>query len=182
MIRWQAVASAATNADRPTGTPVPSALPATSSAGTADSNTGDVITYAWDWGDGTPLGTGATPVAHRYAAAGTYIITLTATDGWGKAASTTRTVTRTEPADNAPPTAAFTISCTARVCTTTNGATDPNGDQMTYSWSWGDGTALGTTAAPAHTYTAAGSYTVTLTATDGWNQVSAPVTRSVTLQ
>ena len=41
--------------------------------------------------------------SHTYAAAGTYTITLTITDGWGKAASTTRIITITEPATNAPP-------------------------------------------------------------------------------
>jgi PKD repeat protein len=40
---------------------------------------GDVLTYAWDFGDGT-TGTGAT-VAHAYTAAGVYTVTLTVTSG-----------------------------------------------------------------------------------------------------
>ncbi len=44
------------------------------------------------------LSTGASPAAHVYAAAGSYTITLTTTDGWGKFASTTRNVVLTEPA------------------------------------------------------------------------------------
>jgi PKD repeat protein len=52
-----------------------------SSQGTTDPDTGDVITYSWNWGDGTALSTGAAPAAHVYAAPGTYTITLTTTDG-----------------------------------------------------------------------------------------------------
>jgi hypothetical protein len=64
-----------------------------SSQGTADPDSGDVITYSWNWGDGTPLVTRASPAAHGYAKPGTYTISLTTTDGWGRAASTTREVT-----------------------------------------------------------------------------------------
>ena len=152
-----------------------------SSTGTVDSNTGDVITYSWNWGDGTPPSSGATPVAHRYAQAGEYTITLTATDGWGRSASTTRVVTRTEPVDNAAPTAAFSSACSGLVCQMNSNATsDPNGDQLIYSWAWGDNTAGGTTANPSHTYAGAGTYTITLTVRDGWDKVGT-TTRRVTL-
>ncbi len=80
-----------------------------SSAGTADPNTGDVIAYSWNWGDGTPVSTGASPAAHVYAAAGNYTITLTTTDGWGKTASTTRNVSLSEPAGNTAPSVSFTV-------------------------------------------------------------------------
>ena len=70
------------------------------SSGTADPNTGDTIAYSWNWGDGTAVSTGAAPAAHTYAASGSYVITLTTTDGWGKFASTARGVTLSEPAGN----------------------------------------------------------------------------------
>jgi PKD repeat protein len=41
---------------------------------------------------GTPTST-ASAVSHTFPAAGTWTVTLTVTDGWGKAASTTRQVT-----------------------------------------------------------------------------------------
>jgi len=45
-------------------------------------------------------------------------------------------------------------------------STDPNGDALTYAWDFGDGTTdSGETV--SHTYTAAGEYTVVLTASDG---------------
>jgi len=45
-------------------------------------------------------------------------------------------------------------------------STDPNGDALTYAWDFGDG-ATGSGETVSHTYTAAGEYTVVLTASDG---------------
>ena len=96
-----------------------------SSAGTADPNTGDTITYSWNWGDGTALSTGASPSAHVYAAPGNYTITLTTTDGWGKFASTTRTVSLIEPArQHGADAATFTSSCASYTTCTFNSAGD----------------------------------------------------------
>jgi PKD repeat protein len=153
-----------------------------SSQGTADPNTGDVITYSWNWGDGTALSTGASPAAHVYAAAGSYTITLTATDGWGKAATTTRDVTLAEPAGNTAPNATFTATCaTFTVCQMNSaGTTDAEGDAIRYSWNWGDATTASTTASPSHTYATPGRYTIELTVTDVWGQM-ATATREVTI-
>jgi PKD repeat protein len=67
-----------------------------SAVGSKDPDTGDTITYRWDWGDGTPVGTQAS-TSHAFAAAGTYTVTLTVTDGWGKATTVNRQVTVTTP-------------------------------------------------------------------------------------
>jgi predicted outer membrane repeat protein len=56
---------------------------ATVSAGTTP------ITYTWDFGDGTPVGTGA-HVAHTYAAAGHFMVTLTATNSLGQMSTTSQ--------------------------------------------------------------------------------------------
>ena len=53
---------------------------------------GDIATYRWVWGDGTPDGSGATPT-HQFASAGTFQVTLTITDGIGLTNSTTRSIT-----------------------------------------------------------------------------------------
>ncbi len=153
-----------------------------SSAGTADPNIGDTIAYSWNWGDGTALSTGASPAAHVYAAAGSYTITLTTTDGWGKAASTTRSVTLTEPPGNQAPSAMFTASCpTYTTCQMNSAGTiDPDGDAIRYLWNFGDGGTTSTAANPSRIYTAPGTYTVVLTVTDVWGKTST-VTHDVTM-
>ena len=49
------------------------------------------------------------------------------------------------------------------------GSTDPDGTIASYSWDFGDGSPLETTADATHTYAAAGTYTATLTVTDNSN-------------
>ena len=46
-----------------------------------------VITYAWDFGDGTPVSNGANPI-HTYSAAGTYSVSLTITSAAGNVTQT----------------------------------------------------------------------------------------------
>ena len=152
-----------------------------SSQGTADPNTGDTITYSWNWGDGTALSSGASPAAHVYAAAGSYTITLTTTDGWGKAASTTRNVSLSEPAGNTAPSATFTASCSSfTVCQMNSaGTADAEGDTIKYAWDFGDAS-TSTAANPSRTYFTTGTYTVVLTVTDVWGK-SGTATRVVTI-
>jgi hypothetical protein len=66
---------------------------------------------------------------------------------------------------------------------------DPDGTIVAYSWDFGDG-AMSTASEPVHTYSAAGTYTVTLTVTDNEGltgtaqtqvQVSAPIAGDITL-
>ena len=57
---------------------------------------GDALTYAWDFGDDSPLGTGANPV-HEYGAWGTYTVTLTVTDAAGLSSASTTTATIAPP-------------------------------------------------------------------------------------
>jgi len=47
-----------------------------------------------------------------------------------------------------------------------SGSSDPEGDPLTYAWTFGDG-GTSTEAAPSHSYTAAGIYEVCLTVNDG---------------
>jgi hypothetical protein len=63
------------------------------------------------------------------------------------------------------------------------GSTDPypgGTTGTTYSWTFGDG-ATASGAAPSHTYTAAGSYTVKLTITDGYGLKSAAKTAEISV-
>jgi PKD repeat protein len=145
-----------------------------------DPNAGDVVTYSWNWGDASTASTGVT-ATHTYASTGTYTVTLTATDGWGKSATKTGTITLTEPGGNTAPVPTFTTACSTLTCSMNpSGTYDLQGDAIRYSWNFGDGTAASTLAAPTHTYAVGGTYTVTLTVTDGWNK-SANTTRQITI-
>jgi glucose/arabinose dehydrogenase/PKD repeat protein len=48
-----------------------------------------------------------------------------------------------------------------------SGSSDPDTDVLSYLWDFGDGSALSSEASPAHTYVIDGSYTATLTVSDG---------------
>ena len=139
---------------------------------------GSVTSWSWSFGDG---GTSTTQNPnHTYTAAGTYDVTLTATDNGGATGTKTVSVTVTAaPPANGPPTASFTPSCTNFACTFTDSSTDSDGSVTSWGWSFGDG---GTSTAqnPNHTYTAAGTYNVTLTATDNGGATGAK-TVSVTV-
>lgn len=59
----------------------------------ADSD-GAIATYAFLFGDGSPLVTQSSPIAkHTFAASGTYVVSLTVTDTFGAKASTTGEIT-----------------------------------------------------------------------------------------
>ena len=120
---------------------------------------------------------------HTYTSASTYTVTLTVRDEYGLTGTTTRTVTITEPAGNAAPTPVINPpACTGLVCNLSGvGSADPNtGDTFTYLWNFGDGTATSTSSAMSHTFPSAGTWTVTLTVTDGWGK-AASTTRQVTV-
>jgi PKD repeat protein len=141
---------------------------------------GDPLTYTWNWGDSSPDSSGANP-SHTYASSGTYNVKLTASDGRGGNSVKTLSVTVTAGVPgNRAPVANFTLAVSSLTITPTNTSSDPDGDPLTYSWNWGDASPLSSGANPAHTYAAAGTYTVTLTANDGRGGSNSS-TRSVTV-
>ncbi len=123
---------------------------------------GSIASYAWDFGDGA-TGTGTT-ASHTYAAAGEYDITLTVTDDRGGSTTLTK---RIAVAANQAPVARLATSVNRLVVTADGTAsTDADGTVASYAWDFGDGsTGIGSTT--SHTYAADGTYTVTLTVTDG---------------
>ena len=128
---------------------------------------GNIVTYAWDFGDGgTAAGVAPT---HIYSVDGTFTVTLTVTDSDGLSSSDTA-LAAISPADgNALPVAQANGPYTGTegndVQFSSDGSTDSDGTIVTYAWDFGDGT-TSTAANPTHAYIAAGMYTVTLTVTD----------------
>ncbi|SDP74598.1 PKD repeat-containing protein [Pedococcus dokdonensis] len=83
---------------------------------------GTIASYAWQWGDGTADGTGAT-ANHTYAAAGTYTARLTVTDNAGATGTTTKDVTVTAP----PPVTVLAADAYGRTLATGWGSADTGG-------------------------------------------------------
>ncbi|MFE6995690.1 PKD domain-containing protein [Microbacterium sp. NPDC057659] len=123
---------------------------------------GTIASYAWNWGDGTPDGSGKT-ANHVFAAAGDYTVTLTVTDNDGGSRTSSTPVTAVA---NVAPTAAFATTPTdLKISADASGSLDTDGTIASYAWEWGDG-ATGTGKIASHTYAAAGTYSVKLTVTD----------------
>ena len=159
-------------------TPTPTAGQAVSFSGSGSSAPGGSIAgYQWNFGDGSS-GTGSAP-SHTYATPGTFTVTLTVKDSFGQTAAVSHQVVVDE-----SPTASFSLNPlepTAGQPVSFNGTSsiDPDGSIVAYSWSFGDGTPVGSGPAPTHAYAAPGSYTVTLTVTDSdgaTNAASRPLT------
>ncbi|HXI32565.1 MAG TPA: PKD domain-containing protein, partial [Gemmatimonadales bacterium] len=146
-------------------------------------------TYSINWGDGSAPTTGSAtaqsvPItaSHTYAAAGsdTIQVTVTDKDGGTGAGGTIATVV----AANRAPTAVAggPISGVEGAALTFNGSgsSDPDGDALTYAWTFGDGgTATGAT--PTHTYADNAVFTVTLTVTDSHGAASALASTTATI-
>jgi PKD repeat protein len=135
----------------------------------------EALSYAWNFGDGT-TGSGIS-TTHAYSAVGTYNISLTVTDtsNLTSTAGTTGTIAFQPPvADAGGP---YTGLPSSVVDFDGSGSTDPQGEALTYSWEFGDGT-TGTGVKPTHAYATAGNYTVSLTVTDTSNLSSRANTTS----
>jgi PKD repeat protein len=78
------------------------------------------------------------------------------------------------------PTANFSFSISALTTTFTDTSTDAGGTIGSHSWTFGDG-ATSTATSPAHTYAAAGSYTVSETVRDSVSGASSSKSSVVTL-
>lgn len=136
---------------------------------------GSISSYSWDFGDST---TSSTPSpTHTYATPGQYTVKLTVTDALSRKDTLTRTVTVLD----AIPTASFSApSGLAGTSLVFHGsAADSDGSIAATSWNFGDGNgASGTNV--SHTYSAAGTYAVTFSATDATGQ-SVSVVHNVTV-
>jgi PKD repeat protein len=147
---------------------------------------GNRCTYIWEFGDNTVAVRGIT-AEHVYTLPGTYTVTLTVTDDRGGVDTQTVDIRIIGPT---PPTATFSVTpasppVNTQVTFNASGSTVGAGATITqYAWNFGDGSATVTTSGSTttKTYTAAGTYLVTLTVTDslGRTATAPPATVIVT--
>ncbi len=152
-------------------------------SGSSDAD-GDPLTFSWNFGDGSG-GTGVN-ATHAYADNGVYTVTLTVSDGASTSTDTlivtvanvAPTATLSGPADGVPgQDRAFTF---AAVDLSPADSAAP----FTYAINWGDGTTQtvngpGSLAQATHVFAGAGTYTVSVTATDKDGATGPAVTQTV---
>ncbi len=126
------------------------------------------FSFSWNYGD-SRLGLG-NPVSHSYAA-GTFNVTVTVADAVGETAAVTHSVAVTQSlavsiASIAPSLSEIEVS-TSFVATATGGT-----PTYTFNWDFGDGGPAVSDSLATHTYTAAGTYAVTISSTDSANHTT----------
>lgn len=125
---------------------------------------GPITDYLWDFGDGSPVASGA-QLSHTFRRAGEFLVTLVVVgpSGTGRATILIRAL-------NNPPKASFTVwpkdpFTDESVTFDASASSDPDGDSLSYRWDFGDGaTAEGKIV--QHAYKKAGEYVVVLTVSD----------------
>ena len=124
-------------------------------------NSTNATNYLWDFGDGS-TSTTISPT-HTFSGIGSFDVSLVAFTANG----CTDTVIQTIFIDSIP-VAGFTntVECFGNPTLFTNTST---GNPTGYSWDFGDGSPLDNAANPQHTYSASGSYLVSLTVTNALN-------------
>jgi PKD repeat protein len=126
-----------------------------------------IAQYRWDFGDGGS-GSGRT-TTHAFNSAGTFSVTLTLVDGFGRSRSSAQTIIV---GAGATPTARFNFSPTVQSVNrdvffnAAESTASPGRRIVNYFWNYGDGTSGNDGQSPRHAYGRAGTYVVTLTVTD----------------
>ncbi len=129
---------------------------------------GDTLTYSWDFGDTSALVT-TQNASRTYTTGGAKTVTLDGQRREGRHRhrhgdrEPGRPPERGADGERSPMRAARELACSFKGET----SSDPDGDTLTYSWDFGDTSALVTTQNASRTYTTGGSKTVTLTVNDG---------------
>lgn len=128
---------------------------------TSTVNNNDIVANLWNFGDNTT--SSQFSPNHTYTTPGVYNVRLITFETAGCKDTIIQQVTV-----KSIPTADFTIpnTCMLSPVSPTNTSTDLINQSMTYSWNFGDGTPLETGAVPSHVYQTAGTYTITLVATN----------------
>lgn len=135
---------------------------------------GDDLLYDWDFGDGTVEEDGSALVVHSWLFPGIFTVTVTVKDGNGGSDTDTATVTvlpvpvlgnRFPYFTELPSGSPNPVETNTDVLFSA-AATDPDGDDLTYAWDFGDG-GSGSGSSVTHQFATAGSFLVTLMISDG---------------
>jgi hypothetical protein len=140
--------------------------------------------YIWDWGDGSEqLRTGVPTAAHIFELPGTYEVRLTVMNQAERSATASSSVD-VIPIGH-PPTACFSYEAPegwqpdSTFVFDASCSSDPDGDELTYIWTWAGGDASDPLAEPtvSHAFDFEGEIEVSLTVRDpaGWETVSEPM-------
>lgn len=129
---------------------------------------GTVVAWNWNFGDGKNS-TIQNP-SHTYANAGTYDVTLVATDNNGASNTLSKNnYIKVNDPDNEWPTANFSATPTSGApplsVQFTDSSSDPDGEITAWSWNFGDDE-TSDSQNPNYTYNSSGTYTISLTVTD----------------
>ncbi|ALK05598.1 MAG: hypothetical protein AAY43_07680 [Methanosarcina sp. 795] len=116
--------------------------------------------WNWDFGDGAS--SSEQNPSHTYSTAGTYTVTLEASNANGTDSESAEITVLEPPEVVLPPVAGFTSSITTGPAPFSVQFTDLSQNATEWNWDFGDG-ASSSEQNPAHTYSAPGTYTVTLT-------------------
>ncbi|MFQ6086947.1 MAG: PKD domain-containing protein [Candidatus Bathyarchaeia archaeon] len=145
--------------------------PVTFDASLSTPDGGTIVSYAWDFGDGTQITEENPIITHSYEAAGDYTIILVVMDSEGKWDAESKFIS--VQSSFGYPTASFTYSPTEPLVNETvvfdaSESSDTDGTIVSYVWDFGDDTPVENHTDPTvtHVYTSAGTYNVTLTVTD----------------
>jgi len=133
----------------------------------------DLLTYSWDFGDGN-VGNGVTP-AHTYTTGGTiFTATLVVNDGSQNSAPDVVEVTITEVNDDPVADAGPDQNGVAGVAISFDGSgsdDEEDGNNLAYSWDFGDGSPDAAGQMVNHTFATNGVYSVELTVTDSGSKM-----------
>jgi gliding motility-associated-like protein len=127
---------------------------------------GNIATWTWDFGDGSPIVTGQANPTHTYTTTGTFSVTLVVTTTTGCIDTLVAPVSTTAPP--VPLFAADTLNGCSPLCVNfTDQSTVGVGAINAWLWDFGDGSTPSTAQNPQHCYTTPGTYDVTITVSSG---------------
>jgi len=152
-----------------------------SAAASLDPN-GTIVSFAWDFGDGS--GGSGEVVSHTYPQDGNYTVRVTVTDDDGLTDSATMVVHVHNVAPAVAPIPNAGVEVAANY-TLSGSFTDPGADSWTLRVNWGDGSSstqalAGQSFSLMHSFAAAGSYSVTVEVGDDDEVSTRTLTVSVT--